>query len=169
MSDSELVDVVDEQDRVIGQATKKEAHAKGLRHRIVHVLVFNSKGDILLQTRAAHKLGGGLLDVSVGGHVLVGESYEAAALREAMEELGISCTLGSSHETWESTHPALVHVARISHVGRCFTTVCEGPFRTGEETAELRFYTLMELRRLIRERPDRFTPASLESLRPHLG
>ena len=86
----EIFDVVDEHDEVTGQATRGEVHAQGLLHRAVHVLVFNKRGDILLQQRSmlkdAHP---GVWDSSVSGHLDAGEAYETAAVRELAEEMGI--------------------------------------------------------------------------------
>ena len=88
---SELFDVVDSEDRVIGQATRGEVHAKGLLHRSVHIWVFNSRGDLFLQKRAMTKdENPGYWDSSAAGHVNTGEDYRTTAHRELMEELGIS-------------------------------------------------------------------------------
>jgi isopentenyldiphosphate isomerase len=54
MSD-EIFDVVNERDEVIGQNTRREVHARGLLHRAIHVLVFNSRGEIFLQKRSMIK------------------------------------------------------------------------------------------------------------------
>ena len=86
----EIFNVVDEHDEVTGQATRGEVHAQGLLHRAVHVLVFNKRGDVLLQQRSmlkdAHP---GVWDSSVSGHLDAGEAYETAAVRELAEEMGI--------------------------------------------------------------------------------
>ncbi|MFN6096030.1 MAG: 16S rRNA (adenine(1518)-N(6)/adenine(1519)-N(6))-dimethyltransferase RsmA [Verrucomicrobiota bacterium] len=86
----EIFDVVDEHDEVTSQATRSEVHAQGLLHRAVHVLVFNKRGDVLLQQRSmlkdAHP---GVWDSSVSGHLDAGEAYETAAVRELAEEMGI--------------------------------------------------------------------------------
>jgi 16S rRNA (adenine1518-N6/adenine1519-N6)-dimethyltransferase len=86
----EIFDVVDEHDEVTGQATRGEVHAHGLLHRAVHVLVFNKRGDVLLQQRSmlkdAHP---GVWDSSVSGHLDADEAYETAAVRELAEEMGI--------------------------------------------------------------------------------
>jgi 16S rRNA (adenine1518-N6/adenine1519-N6)-dimethyltransferase len=86
----EIFDVVDEHDEVTGQSTRGEVHAQGLLHRAVHVLVFNKRGDVLLQQRSmlkdAHP---GVWDSSVSGHLDAGEAYETAAVRELAEEMGI--------------------------------------------------------------------------------
>ena len=51
----EIFDVIDENNKVIGKATRKEVHAKGLLHRAVHILIVNSKGEMLLQKRSMTK------------------------------------------------------------------------------------------------------------------
>ena len=89
-SPDEVFDVVDENDRVIGQATRAEVHAKKLFHRAVHILVFDTAGRVLLQKRSMAKdTCPGLFSTSCAGHVDAGERYENAAARELREELGI--------------------------------------------------------------------------------
>ena len=51
----EAVILVDEYDREIGTLEKLEAHQKGLLHRAFSILVFNSKGELMLQQRASNK------------------------------------------------------------------------------------------------------------------
>lgn len=86
----EIFDVVDEQDRVIGRAPRPEVHARGLRHRAVHVLVFNTRGEVFLQQRSLLKDNWpGVWDSSSSGHLNTGEEYDACCLREVREELGI--------------------------------------------------------------------------------
>lgn len=79
----EIFDVCDEHDRVIGQAPRSVVHAQGLLHRAVHVFVFNSAGELLLQMRSRHKDEAPLqFTSSASGHLGAGETYEAAAPRE---------------------------------------------------------------------------------------
>lgn len=87
---TEMFDVVDEQNKVTGQLPRGEVHARGLRHRAVHVFVLNSLGEIYLQRRSHLKDVAPLKwDSSAAGHLDVSEPYAAAAVREAWEELGI--------------------------------------------------------------------------------
>ena len=86
----ELLDVVDENDQVIAIRTRGEIHARGLMHRAVHILVFNSSGALFLQKRSMLKdENPGLWDSSAAGHVDSGESYLDCARRELVEELGV--------------------------------------------------------------------------------
>ena len=86
----EVFDVVNERDEVIGQAPRAEVHRRGLRHRAVHVLVFNAAGSVFLQKRSMTKdRQPGLWDSSASGHVDAGEDYDACAVRELREEIGL--------------------------------------------------------------------------------
>ena len=86
----ELLDVVDADDNVIAVKTRGEIHAEGLMHRAVHILVFNSRGQLFLQKRSMTKdEQPGKWDSSAAGHVDSGEDYLDCARREIEEELGI--------------------------------------------------------------------------------
>jgi isopentenyldiphosphate isomerase len=90
MSADELVDVVDEQDRVVTQATRREVRLRNLRHRSVYILVFNSAGQLFVHRRTDTKdIYPGYWDVVVGGVLAAGEDYDRGARREIREELGI--------------------------------------------------------------------------------
>ena len=86
----EVFDVVDDADEVTGQATRREVHERNLLHRAVHVFVLNRHGELLIQKRSRFKdVHPGVWDSSVAGHLDAGEGYEAAAIRELEEEMGI--------------------------------------------------------------------------------
>ncbi|GIH15614.1 NUDIX domain-containing protein [Rugosimonospora africana] len=87
----ELLDVVDDRDRVVGQAPRGEVYARRLIHRCVFIQVRDGHDRVFVHRRTDDKLVfPSLYDMFVGGVVGVGESYDAAALREAEEELGVS-------------------------------------------------------------------------------
>ncbi|MEU7298212.1 NUDIX domain-containing protein [Streptomyces exfoliatus] len=87
----EILDVVDENDEVVGQAPRGETYAAGLIHRCAFVLVRDAGGRVFVHRRTPTKLVfPSLYDMFVGGVVGAGESYDDAALREAEEELGVS-------------------------------------------------------------------------------
>ena len=89
----EIFDIVNEHDEVTGQAPRKEVHARGLWHRAVHVLVFNTRGEVFLQKRSMLKdTAKGKWDSSSSGHVDTGEDYDTCAVRELREEIGLIIT-----------------------------------------------------------------------------
>lgn len=91
--DDEIFDVVNDHDEVIGQATRGEVHARRLFHRAVHVLVFGADGRLFLQQRSRLKdTSPGLWNSSCSGHLDAGEDYDAAAVRELREEIGLAVT-----------------------------------------------------------------------------
>lgn len=95
-SGEEMLEIFDRDGNIIGLAKRSELHGDpSLIHRVVHLLVFNKKGDLLLQKRSLNKdVAPGKWDTSVGGHVNPGENITAAVRREMTEELGITkCTL----------------------------------------------------------------------------
>lgn len=91
MTASELVDIVDADDRIIGQASRAEMRARKLRHRATYILVFNTEGQLFVHRRTATKdVYPSYYDVAVGGVVAAGESYDEGARRELAEEVGIT-------------------------------------------------------------------------------
>lgn len=91
MAHEEWLPLVDEQGKIIGKATRSQVHKnKSLLHPVVHLHVFNSKGELFLQKRPVNKsVQPGKWDTAVGGHVGLGETIEQSLMREANEELGI--------------------------------------------------------------------------------
>src|SRR5512135_642118 len=92
MNEREMLEIVDSDGNVLGLAERSELHGNpALIHRVVHVLVFDTHGRLLLQKRSLSKdVAPGKWDTSVGGHVNPGEDIESAALREMREELGMA-------------------------------------------------------------------------------
>ena len=86
---NEIFPVVDTDGRVMGKASRRECHnGSKILHPVVHLQLFNSRGDLYLQKRALHKdIQPGKWDTAVGGHIDYGESVENALRREAREEL----------------------------------------------------------------------------------
>jgi len=91
MNENELFDIVDENNKIISYATRKEAHTKGLIHRSVMFFIFNRKGELFLNKRSTKKeFDPGTYSIVLGGHVTKGDSYEETVIREAKEEAGIT-------------------------------------------------------------------------------
>ena len=87
----EFLDLVNEQDEVIGKKLRSEVYAEGLSNfRVVNAFIVNSEGKLWLPRRGAHKRIFPLcLDMSMGGHVESGETYDQSFIRETSEELNI--------------------------------------------------------------------------------
>jgi isopentenyldiphosphate isomerase len=88
----EMLEVVNDRGEILGTLPRSEIHGNpSLMHRVVHVLVFNGNGELLLQKRSMNKdVAPGRWDTSVGGHVNAGETLDEALQREMEEELGIA-------------------------------------------------------------------------------
>ena len=107
--EEEYLEAVDEKNQVIGIASRREIHERGLGHRSVHIFIFNNRGDLYLQKRSPSKdQYPEHWDTSAAGHTDPGESALEAAQRELQEELGLQVPLTeilqypSSPETgWE--------------------------------------------------------------------
>jgi 16S rRNA (adenine1518-N6/adenine1519-N6)-dimethyltransferase len=94
LTNCERFPVVDKNDRILRDASRSEVHANNLRHRAVHILIFNPAGEVYLQQRSRWKDRHPLRwDSSAAGHVAAAESYDETARRELEEELGISIPL----------------------------------------------------------------------------
>lgn len=86
----ELLNIVNDQDEIIGTKSRSEIHETGLLHREIHVYFVTPHREIILQHRAKDKdIFPDLLDATVGGHVEIGQSYEETALKETIEETGL--------------------------------------------------------------------------------
>jgi isopentenyl-diphosphate delta-isomerase type 1 len=86
----ELLDIVSENDQVIGQEKRSVVHQSGLWHRGVHIFLFTPERKLVVQQRSKRrKQSPGALDCSVSEHLQAGESYLAGAIRGLEEELGI--------------------------------------------------------------------------------
>jgi isopentenyldiphosphate isomerase len=104
-SASEEVDLVDDQDQVVGSAILSDCLTKGLLHRAVAVLVVRKNGSVLLQERSHSDVWNpGLWTLSCTGHVKRGETYTRAASRELSEELGLTASI---REIWKVKLPPM--------------------------------------------------------------
>lgn len=153
----EMVAIVDEANRVTGQACRSEMRAGRMYHRACYILVFNRLGELFVQKRTESKdIYPGFYDVAAGGVVLAGESYEESAYRELGEELGIVAPLTFCFDNF--------HAGPDNRVwGRVFACHHDGPMRLQvEEVAEGFFLQLPAVLALSKREP--FTPDGLEIL-----
>jgi isopentenyldiphosphate isomerase len=145
----EYLDIVDEEDRVIGRDTRRRVHDAHAIHRGVHVFVIASDGRILVQRRSREKdYYPGYYDISVGAQVQSGESYEEAAARELMEELG--CHTGPLSELGKYN----AYSDRQREKRMVFVHDCDGPFRPDPaEVESIEFLTPDEVAQLMEREP----------------
>ena len=138
--------IVDEDGHVVGVATRGECHSGSkLLHPVVHLHVFNSRGEVYLQKRPEWKdIQPGKWDTSVGGHIDYGETPEQALIREVREELGITDFTPErvGKYVFESRREReLVYVHRTIYDGRIKPST--------EELDGGRFWTLDEIRQSL--------------------
>ena len=139
----EIVLIVDDENRPVGEAPRRRMRAERLPHRATYIFVLNSAGRVLVQRRTDTKdLFPGYYDLAAGGVVAAGESYEECAAREAEEELGIRDTPIAPRFDF---HYADAHTRCF---GRAFVCRHEGPFvLQAEEVASVRFRSREEIAR----------------------
>ncbi len=151
----ELVDVVDEDNRVVETVPRREMRARRLRHRCTYVIVRSGSGEVYVHRRTETKdVYPGFFDVTAGGVNAAGESYEVGARRELFEELGVDAA-----PTFRFLHR---YEGPEGHVwGAAYDVVWGGEFTwQPEEVAWGAFVPLDELDRMIAREP--FCPDGLE-------
>jgi isopentenyl-diphosphate delta-isomerase type 1 len=158
-SADEIFDVVDEADRVTSQARRSEVHARKLRHRAVHVFVFNEDGKLFIQKRSRNKDSfPGRQDSSASGHLIAGEDYDTCASRELSEELGLTIVaeelkkhfkLEACPETgWEFVWVYSLQTSQPPHINL-------------QEIESGAFCTLTQIQTMTAKHPDEFAPGFL--------
>ena len=150
--EDEIYDIVDENDQVTGQASRKHIHGNKLLHRPVHILVFNSRKELFLQKRALCKdENPGLWDTSAAGHVDAGETYEACAHRELLEELNLKANLAASVKISACQETYGEHV-------QVYTCVTDDTVKiNSDEISEGDFLSLALIQKEISTNPTAFT------------
>lgn len=156
----ELFDLVDKNDTVIGVTHKQKAHTDGDIHRVAAVYVFDSQGRLYVQV---HKKSGGLLDHSIGGHIMQGESYADGAAREASEELGITQPLEEVSVFYSDEGPTMQHMFGL------YSCVAdpEWEFVPNDEVGEIIPMTLEDIRVLMESDPRKFTGGFINTMREY--
>lgn len=141
----ELLPLVDENGNITGAATRGECHnGSMMMHPVVHLHVFNSKGELYLQKRPEWKdIQPGKWDTAVGGHIDLGEHVEQALFREAGEELGIEGF------TPEALPQYVFRSERECEMVYPYKTVYDKDIRPSEETSGGRFWSMDEIREFI--------------------
>tara|TARA_Y100000766_G_scaffold285479_1_gene309270 strand:- start:2857 stop:3396 length:540 start_codon:yes stop_codon:yes gene_type:complete len=154
----EQVILVDKKDNVIGKAGKLEAHQKGLLHRALSVFIFNSKGEILLQQRAANKYHTpNLWSNTACSHPRNNELLKYAAERRLKEEMGLECNLYYAFNFLYRTKFSNELIENeLDHVFIGFSD--EKPKPNPSEVKNYRYINSCDLIKEMNENPNIFTP-----------
>ncbi len=152
-----LVILVDEQDVALGAMDKLQAHSSGCLHRAFSVFIFNKKGEMLLQQRAAGKYhSGGLWSNACCSHPAPGQDLIAAAEKRLQEEMGFSTPL---HKAFQFTYRADMGNGLTEHefdhvlIGTYSGKVQPDP----EEVGDYCYKSMEEVRRSLSDYPDHYT------------
>lgn len=149
--------LVNQKDRKVGEEEKMNAHREGKLHRAFSVLVFNSKGEIILQKRALSKYHcGGLWTNTCCSHPFPGEKTKSAARRRLQEEMGFDTPLSKVFSfVYKSIVGDLVEY-EFDHV---FIGVYDGEVRLNRaEAEEISFMKMKDLKKDISDNPEKYTP-----------
>lgn len=153
----EQVILVDEQDRAIGTMEKMEAHQKGVLHRAFSVLLFNAKGELLIQKRSAGKYhSAGLWTNTCCSHPRPDETLPEAAMRRLQEEMGIQVDV---EPLYSFIYRVNLDGGLIEHeLDHVLIGHFEGkPELNHNEASAWRYASIAQLKQEALENPDEFT------------
>ncbi len=158
----EIFPIVNKKDEIIDSTTREICHAKGLRHRVVHIFIFNTHGEILVQKRSSSKDEyPSYYEASVSGHVLKDESYEETAIREIEEELGIVIRLEELQERCKFE----VKFGQEHYFAQLFVLFTKKkPEINDGEVGSMEWMSKSKLAKQIKKGKRKFTPTFLASL-----
>jgi isopentenyldiphosphate isomerase len=142
----EMLEIVDKDGNILSIAPRSQIHGNpSLLHKVVHVLVFNDKNELLLQKRAMNKdVAAGKWDTSVGGHISAGEDLITSVQRETEEELGFMPDNIKYLYCYIHSNP---YESELVFTHSCFNN---GPFKfNADEIDEVRFWSIPEIKEAI--------------------
>jgi isopentenyl-diphosphate delta-isomerase len=149
-----LIDIVNENDEVIGSELKSKKPELGFISRVSAILVQDSNGKYIISKRGSHKkLDANKCDLSAFGNVDAGEDYKTAARRELKEELGIDCEVKILDKFYQE----------VDHKGKLYKFFCgvflaksdEEP-KLNHELVSYQKMSLNEIKQEMQENPDKF-------------
>jgi 8-oxo-dGTP pyrophosphatase MutT (NUDIX family) len=160
MSADEIVDIVDQDNQILRQATKLEAHKHGWLHRTVLAEVRDPEGRIVLVEQASDRQDPGQYVCPVGGHVRTGETEEEALDRETEEEIGM-------RNVPHQLQGRLIYDRKVlgrqeNHFFIVYMLTCDpAQFSLGDEAVGYKTFTPAELKQAILDTPQMFGPPQL--------
>lgn len=158
LNKEEEVVLVDEENNVLGYVGKLEAHKKALLHRAISVIIFNSKGEQLVQQRAFDKYHfAGIWSNSCCSHPRKDESFQAAAERRLWEELGIKTPLKEEFNFIYKVHDEKSGLTEWEY-DTVFTGVYDGNFEFNkDEVAAVKWMSNTEIESELEQNPDQYS------------
>ena len=153
----EHVILVDQDDTAIGTMEKLEAHRKGVLHRAFSILLFNSKGELLLQKRSRLKYhSSGLWTNTCCSHPLPDEPMEQATHRKLKQEMGIDL---QTEFAYKFIYQATMDKGLIEHeCDHVYIGTFDGiPKINPEEVEDWKFIEMISLRADIKKKPEAYT------------
>lgn len=153
----ELVVLVNEEDAELGTMEKMEAHEKGVLHRAFSIFLINSKGELLLHKRAAHKYHSPLLWTNTCcSHPRPNESLQEATARRLQEEMGMSCSM---KKAFSFVYKAQLDQGLTEHeLDHVFIGQTDDvPKPNPEEVHDYKYVSLESLEANINEHPNEYT------------
>lgn len=153
----ENVILVDERDNVVGTMEKLEAHRKGVLHRAFSILIFNSKGELLLQKRSKEKYhSGGLWTNACCSHPTLQESIRDTARKRLLHEMGIDLQPEFAYKfIYETKLDKNLIEHELDHV---FTGIFDGdPSINKQEVEDWRFMSIESIKADIKAQPEIYT------------
>jgi isopentenyl-diphosphate delta-isomerase len=151
------VQLVDKNDNNVGAMEKLEAHEKGVLHRAISVLLFNTKGEILLQRRALHKYHTpGLWTNTCCSHPYPEEEPKTAATRRLLEEMGLKEELDFVLKfIYKADFDNGLIEHELDHVFIGFSN--QTPHLNTDEAMAFNWMTIQQLKKDIRNHPENYT------------
>ena len=167
--DGRILNVLDEQGNVTGEATRHDVHQKGLLHGEVHLWFYTPDGQLIFQHRAKSKdAWPDLLDATVGGHVEIGDTNERTACKEAEEETGVHMSpdelvfLRTTITTYHDDVTGMVnHARRTAYAYRYAGKLEDLKIEEGKAVG-FEAWAFDALKKLSQEEAARFAPSVLD-------
>lgn len=158
MSSDEILDVVNENNEVIGQATRAEVKEKGLMCRVSTVYLEDEQGRILVTQRSLKCSYPLTFYAAAGGHLDAGETYEQGAIREAKEEIGV--------DIYDLEYIGEFMGTKGKSFNRLFLAKYKGEFKPdANEVERLEWMTLDELDHLMVRFPYLLMPSFMTTFK----
>jgi len=163
-----MLEVVDEEDNVIGLETREKIHREGLLHRDIHLWFITPKNEIIFQLRSKLKDSfPGMLDATVAGHVEPGASYEETASKECKEETGIDIDISKLILLKKMKNESFDNIKNNTHrtMDRQYAYLYEGSInnlKIEKDSAEgFESWSIGKLHNLSEKERERFIPARI--------